>query len=379
MRPIITSSIPVYNGIRQTDGILSTGTNRLNQAYRDPKYAGEYYPEGITAVSDRLYERLDRKYSLLLEKLLKDFDCRRNVLHMGIGRRYACYPVTLDNRKFFLRLDRFFIGKQCCRFIYSGLEQEQFFTCIEELDNPDFSIPDYGSLKDGIIRQSDILDIFLRKAFKSCGVLDLRKISRCEDSLIDHKSSTREPVSRLKRGYILNLLGSSFAYFDKALNIGRYVIAFIWTEQGSRLLRFRREQDVMLSLNRYQQAKKGMVPASSLMRGMVIKGRQSKTEIFDIVRLSWDKPFLYILDGAGCISTILHENSFVEAIENKEPRIKDGCFDSIEEGQILHWEDKDTEVIAVFKSDTDRLCHLILKDTVTQKIGYRAIHYESEL
>ena len=373
MKPIITTSIPVYPGTQRIEGQFSAGTNRLNQPYRDKRYRREYSPEGITIISDNLYEKLDKEYSDILAELLKDFDYKKHVIDRG--GRHACYPLENGNRISFLRFDRFFIGSQGMRFVSSGLGQEQFFTYVEEKDEPDFSIPDHEALRQMVFNNEEALNSFLKEAFINCGALNFNRLFRYDRTamILPH---TAKNASEIAKGDCLNIAGCYPGYVEETRIIGEYILVFLWGADGSRLIAYKEGQKVSLRDKVFMADE---IPAASLRKGMAIETGRSAVVVHDIVRKSGTEPFIHVMDRYGKTALILLDNSVVKVI-GYEPIEPDGStFEGIREGMTLHWRDKDTEVLAVFKSDTDRLCHLILKDTVTQKIGYRMISYDADM
>ena len=373
MKPIITTSIPVYPGTRRAEGQFSAGTNRLNQPYRDKRYRREYSPEGITLISDNLYEKLDKEYSNILAGFLRDFDHRKHVIDRG--GRHACYPLENGNSITFLRFDRFFIGSQGMRFVSSGLGQEQFFTYGEEKDAPDFSMPDHEALRQMVFSNEETLGRFLKDAFLNCGALNFSKLFLyCRTKWLYTKPA--KEASEIKRGDCIDISGCYPGYVEETRMIGKYILVFLWGTDGSHLIVYKKGQIAFL---RDKAFRADEIPAASLRKGMTIKTGRSAIEVFDIGRKSGTEPFLHVLDRYGKTALILFDNSAVSVLGYNpiEPNTK--TFEGVSEGMMLHWKDKETKVLAVFKSDTDRLCHLILQDTVTKKTGYRVISYDADL
>lgn len=377
MHPLIVSSIPLHSNptIKTQEGF---GFNRLNQMYKDSVYRREFCPEGITLVSDSIYENLslNREYSDTLAKLLKDFDDRKHVIEQG--GRHSCYPIETDAEVSFLRFDRFHIGDYGRKFISSGIGEPQVFTYVRGCKFPDFEPRPRDEMIQQIETNKNRIQGFLDESFMNCGVLNFNKIYAGNDNLPNRfQSSVLKDATEIKIGDNISCpkIGYMRSYIGAIKLINEYLIVLLWTWDGAYLLAYKKGQKVRVFPSRFEE---NWIPALSIMKGMTIRYNKAVVKVSEVNRPIRSNPLIYLNDSRTKNICVIPDNSPVEVLDYESVHRDRSTYEGVQEGEILNWLNRDTTVLSVFHSDSEKLCHLILEDTRTGNIGYRVISYSSK-
>ena len=378
MHPLIVSSIPLHSNytIKSQEGF---GFNRLNQMYKDSVYRREFCPEGITLVSDNIYENLslNREYSDILAKLLKDFDDRKHVIERG--GRHSCYPIENESGVSFFRFDRFHIGDYGRKFISSGFGEPQVFTYVRDCKFPDFEPRPREAMIQQVESNKTRIQGFLEESSMNCGVLNFNKIYVGNNNLPNRfQSSILKDVGELKVGDNISCprIGYMRSYIGAINLIDKYVIILLWTWEGAYLLAYKKEQKVRVFPSRFEG---NWIPALSIMKGMTIRYNKAVVKVSEVNKPIRSNPLIYLNDSRTKNICVIPDNAPVEVIDQESVYRDRSTYEGVQTGDILHWLDReDTKVLFVFHSDSEKLCHLILEDTRTGNIGYRVISYSSK-
>lgn len=378
MHPLIVSNIPLHSNItiRMQEGF---GFNRLNQIYKDNVYRREFCPEGITLVSDNIYENLsqNREYSDTLAKLLKDFDDCKHVIERG--GRHSCYPVESESGISFFRFDRFHIGDYGRKYISSGYGEPQVFTYVRDCKFPDFEQICKNEIIQSIEANKNRIQGFLEESFMNCGVLNFNKIYVGNNNLPNRfQSSVLKDVTELKVGDNISCprIGYMRSYIGAINSTYKYVIIFLWTWEGAYLLAYKKGQKVRVFPSRFEEK---WIPALSIMKGMTIRYDKVVVKVSEVNKPIRNNPLIYLNDPRTKNVCVIPDNAPVEVLDYKPVYRDQRTYEGVQEGDILHWLDRDTRVLFIFHSDSEKLCHLVLEDTRTGNIGYRVVSYNSKV
>ena len=346
--------------------------------YKDSVYCREFCPEGITLVSDNIYENLslNREYSDTLAKLLKDFDDRKHVIERG--GRHSCYPIETDAGVSFLRFDRFHIGAYGRKFISSGFREPQVFTYVRDCKFPDFEAISRNVLIQSVEGNMNRIQNFLVESFMNCGVLNFNKIYAGNDNLPNRfQSSVLKDATEIKIGDNISCpkIGYMRSYIGAIKLINEYLIVLLWTWDGAYLLAYKKGQKVRVFPSRFEE---NWIPALSIMKGMTIRYNKAVVKVSEVNRPIRSNPLIYLNDSRTKNICVIPDNAPVEVIDQESVYRDRSTYEGVQTGDILHWFDRDTKVLFVFHSDSEKLCHLILEDTRTGNIGYRVIFYSSK-